>query len=52
MSFWKQLPPKPTDDFKNFEPILESIPIAFETSSTSAPVFSHNSEIAFIDEIR
>ena len=45
MSFWKQLPPNPTEDFRNFEPILESIPMAFATSSTSASVCSHNSEI-------
>ena len=52
MSFWKQEPPKPTDDFKNLEPIRLSIPMARATSLTSAPVFSHNSDIALMDEIR
>src|SRR3954464_15859362 len=52
MSFWKHDPPKPTDAFRNFGPIRESLPIAFATSSTSAPVASHNAEIELIDEIR
>jgi len=40
MSFWKQEPPKPTDDFRNFGPMRLSLPMAFATSSTSAPVAS------------
>src|SRR5690606_27520109 len=36
----------------NLEPIRESWPIAFATSSTLAPVTSHNSEIELIDETR
>src|SRR5438045_8296209 len=52
MSFWKQEPPKPTDDLRNFGPIRLSLPIALATSSTSAPVASHNAEIELIDEIR
>ncbi|MNR26196.1 hypothetical protein D3C85_1433920 [compost metagenome] len=51
MSFWKQEPPKPTEALRNFGPILLSIPIAFATSFTSAPVFSQSSESAFIDDI-
>ena len=41
-----------TADFKNFGPIRESVPIALATSSTSAPVASHNALIALIDETR
>ena len=52
MSFWKQLPPNPTDDFKNLGPILESFPIALATSSTLASVFSHSADIELIEEIR
>src|SRR6187402_104625 len=52
MSFWKQEPPNPTDAFRNFGPIRESIPMAFATSLTSAPVFSHNSESALMEETR
>ena len=40
------------DAFINLDPILESIPIAFDTSVTLAPVSSHNSEIALIDDTR
>ena len=52
MSFWKQEPPKPTDAFKNLGPMRLSKPIAFATSFTSAPVFSHNSLKALIEETR
>ncbi len=51
MSFWKQEPPKPTEAFRNFGPILLSIPIALATSFTSAPVFSQSSDIALIEDI-
>src|SRR5215212_1255270 len=52
MSFWKQEPPKPTEAFKNFGPMRESLPIALATSSTSAPVASHKAEIELIEEMR
>src|ERR1019366_8739657 len=52
MSFWKHEPPKPTDAFRNLGPILESLPIAFATSSTSAPVASQSAEIELIEEMR
>ena len=38
MSFLKQLPPNPGPESRNFDPILVSLPIALETSLTSAPV--------------
>lgn len=44
ISFWKQLPPKPIDACKNFEPIRESKPTAFATSVISAPVASHTAD--------
>ena len=40
------------ETFKNFGPILLSIPIAIETSSMLASVFSHKAERLFIDDIR
>ena len=49
MSFWKQLPPNPTEVFKKLLPILESIPIALDTSSMSAPVSSQSSDKELID---
>src|SRR5690606_13854926 len=52
ISFWKQDPPKPTEAFKNFGPIRESIPTALATSSTLAPVTSQSSETALIEETR
>lgn len=52
MSFWKQEPPNPTLDLRNFAPILESRPQALDTSSTSAPVASQIAENALMDEIR
>ena len=52
MSFWKQEPPKPTELWRNFGPIRESVPIALETSSISAPVSSHKAEIELMLEIR
>ena len=51
MSFLKQLPPNPGPDSKNFEPILESDPIALDTSLISAPVASHKALIEFIELI-
>jgi len=52
ISFWKQDPPKPTEAFRNFGPMRESCPMARATSSTFAPVTSHNSEIALIEDTR
>jgi len=51
MSFWKQLPPKPTDACRNFDPILESRPTARATSEISAPVASHTADSELILEI-
>mmetsp|Transcript_53920 Transcript_53920/g.152790 ORF Transcript_53920/g.152790 Transcript_53920/m.152790 type:complete len:211 (+) Transcript_53920:157-789(+) len=45
MSFWKHEPPKPMDALKNLDPMRESAPMALDTSATSAPVFSHKSDI-------
>merc|ERR1712168_830128 len=50
-SFWKHEPPKPTDALRNFEPSRLSLPMAFATWSTSAPVASQMAEIAFIELI-
>ena len=47
----KQLPPKPGPDCRNLDPILESLPIAFATSFTSAPVTSQIADIEFIELI-
>jgi len=44
-SYW------PTLACKNFGPILLSVPMAWATSDTSAPVASHTAEIAFMLEI-
>src|SRR3954471_9866558 len=52
MSFWKQEPPKPTDDFKNFGPMRLSFPMALATSSTSAPVASQSAEMELMEEMR
>ena len=51
MSFWKQEPPKPTEAFRNFAPMRLSIPMALATSLTLAPVFSHSSDKALIEDI-
>ena len=51
MSFRKQDPPNPGPAFKNFEPIRESLPTAFETSVTSASVASQIAAMDFIEEI-
>ena len=48
----KQDPPNPGPAFKNFEPIRESIPMARETSVTSASVTSHIEAIVLMEEIR
>ena len=42
----------PTDAWRNLSPILESLPTAWATSDTSAPVASHITLIALILEIR
>ena len=47
----KQLPPKPGPASRNRDPILLSVPIALETSLTSAPVDSHIAPIEFIELI-
>ena len=47
----KQLPPKPGPAFKKCLPILRSAPTAKETWLISAPVFSHNAVIEFIELI-
>jgi hypothetical protein len=51
MSFWKQLPPKPTEAFKKLGPIRLSIPQALATSSISAPVASHTALKELTEEI-
>lgn len=51
MSFWKQLPPKPTLVFKNLGPMRLSVPMHLATSWTSAPVASHSAEMLFIELI-
>ena len=51
MSLRKQEPPNPGPAFKNLEPIRESMPIARETSVTSASVASHREAIVFMEEI-
>jgi hypothetical protein len=51
MSFWKQDPPNPTLAFKNLGPILVSLPTAYATSDTLAPVASQSAEMAFTEEI-
>ena len=48
----KQLPPNPGPESKNFEPILLSVPMARDTSRTSAPVDSHKALIELIALIR
>ncbi|GMR53498.1 hypothetical protein PMAYCL1PPCAC_23693, partial [Pristionchus mayeri] len=50
-SFWKQLPPNPTDALRNLFPILESNPTAWATSLTSAPVASQMAEIELMLDI-
>ena len=52
MSFLKQEPPKPTPAFRNLGPMRLSAPIARATSATFAPVFSHSSVSALIEEMR
>ena len=52
ISFWKQDPPKPTEACRNLGPILESIPIAFATSDTFAPVASQRADKELIEDIR
>ena len=48
----KQEPPKPTLALRNLLPRRLSIPTALATSLMSASVFSHNAEMALMDEIR
>ena len=52
MSFLKQLPPKPGPDLRNLLPILVSVPIARDTSLTSAPVASQIAATELIEVIR
>ena len=50
ISFWKQLPPKPTLEFKNLFPILVSSATHFLTYKISASYDSHNIAMLFIEE--
>ena len=52
MSFWKQLPPKPTLARKKCGPMRRSTPHASATSYTLAPVASQIAEMALIEEMR
>ena len=52
MSFWKQLPPKPTLALRNFGPTRESQPTAWATSSIFAPVASQMADKALTEEMR
>ena len=52
ISFWKHEPPKPTEAFKNLEPIRVSVPMACETCWTSAPVASQSALMALMEEMR
>uniref|UniRef100_A0A8W7PYL8 Uncharacterized protein n=1 Tax=Anopheles coluzzii TaxID=1518534 RepID=A0A8W7PYL8_ANOCL len=52
MSFWKQLPPNPTDACRNFGPMRLSSPTARATSDTSAPVASHTADSELMEEMR
>ena len=52
MSFLKQDPPNPTLALRNLGPMRESMPMAWATSVTSAPVFSQRAEMVLIEEIR
>jgi len=47
----KQEPPKPTLALRNLGPRRLSRPIARDTSATSASVFSHSAETAFMEDI-
>ncbi len=49
ISFLKQLPPKPGPTLRNLLPIRLSLPIARETSLTSAPVTSQRALIELIE---
>ena len=51
MSFLKHEPLKPTLAFRNREPILLSMPMAAETSETSASVASQIAEMLLIELI-
>ena len=51
MSFWKHDPPKPTLAFKNLGPIRLSLPTAWDTWVTLAPVASQRAEMALTEEI-
>lgn len=52
ISFWKQLPPKPTLARKKWGPMRRSTPAACATSSTLAPVASQIAAMALIEEMR
>ena len=51
-SFGKQLPPYPTPENRNADPMRESVATACRTMSTSAPNSSHTFAISFMNEIR
>lgn len=50
ISFLKQLPPKPTELFKNLSPILVSVERHFFTYVISEPYYSHKIAILLIEE--
>ena len=51
ISFGKHPPPKPIPALRNLRPIRASWPIASANTETSAPVTSHTSAIALMNEI-
>ena len=51
MSLGRQPPPKPSPALRNFRPIRASCPIASASTVTSAPVASHSSAMALMNEI-
>mmetsp|Transcript_55 Transcript_55/g.202 ORF Transcript_55/g.202 Transcript_55/m.202 type:complete len:230 (-) Transcript_55:325-1014(-) len=52
MSFWKQLPPKPTEAFRNLGPMRLSVPMACDTWEMSAPVTSHRALMELTELMR
>lgn len=50
ISFLKQLPPKPTELFRNLSPILVSAAMHLLTSLISESYSSHNMAMLLIDE--
>ena len=51
MSLGRHPPPKPIPARRNFDPMRSSYPIACASCVTSAPVASHTSAIALMNEI-